>query len=131
MRNFLFLSIRTLWPDTPCVLSKRFFTSVEDRFYLEQYDEPQTTFDRGNGDDAASYAKVVNRIHKINLHSINLNFIKVQRSDSMEQLLETINAQSSELRGNEDVTKAFKSMDGMINKFTLRLNDPSKEEMYN
>lgn len=35
VRNFFFLTIRTLWPDTPCVKSKKFFTKIEDRIFLE------------------------------------------------------------------------------------------------
>lgn len=40
LRNFFFLAIRTLWPITPCVKSMNFYTKVEDRVFLEQYDEP-------------------------------------------------------------------------------------------
>ena len=40
LRNFFFLAIRTLWPITNCVKSMKFYTKVEDRVFMEQYDEP-------------------------------------------------------------------------------------------
>ena len=56
--------------------------------------------------------------------------MRVQRSDSIEEILDNINLYSSELTGNEE-ENAFKSMDMLINKFSLRLNDPIVEQMYN
>jgi len=57
LRNFFALTIRTLWPATPCVRSKQFFTKIEDRIFLEQYDEPLTSFDWRKKEQAAQYAK--------------------------------------------------------------------------
>jgi hypothetical protein len=67
----------------------------------------------------------------MNLHSINLNMMRTQRSDSSEQILETINKYSSEIRDKDGAIKAYKSTDGIINKFSLKLNDPNKERLYN
>jgi hypothetical protein len=44
-------------------MSKDFFTSIEDRIFLEQYDEPQIYFDAKKKEHAQNYEKIVDRIH--------------------------------------------------------------------
>jgi hypothetical protein len=108
------------------VKERIFYTKIEDRIYLEQYDEPHVSFEQIN--ESQDYAIIVDKIHKINLHSINLNSMRTQRTDSIEQILETINTHSIELRGKDGVRlKAYNNTDGIINKFSLKLNDPIKE----
>ncbi len=129
LRNFFSLTVRTLWPSTRCAKERIFFTKIEDRIFLEQYDEPHTSFEQVNA--SVDYALIVDKIHKINLHSINLNFMRAQRSESIEHILETINTHSIELRDKDGVRlRAYKSTDGIINKFSLKLNDPRKEQLY-
>lgn len=46
---------------------------------------------------------IVDKIHKINLHSVNLNMMRTQRSESTEMILENINKYSVELRDQDGV----------------------------
>jgi hypothetical protein len=78
------------------------------------------------------YAMIVDKIHKINLHSVNLNMMRTQRSESTEMILENTNKYSVELRDQDGVRlKEYKNTDSIINKFSLKLNDPNKEQLYN
>ena len=75
---------------------------------------------------------IVDKIHKINLHSVNLNMMRTQRSESTEMILENTNKYSVELRDQDGVRlKEYKNTDSIINKFSLKLNDPNKEQLYN
>lgn len=80
-KNFLFLNLRTLWPDTPCVLAMRFYTGLEDKILLEQYDIPETNHSRKNDN---GYKWLIAAMHKNNLLSINKNMYSVHRSDSID-----------------------------------------------
>jgi len=75
---------------------------------------------------------IVDKIHKINLHSVNLNMMRTHRSESTEMILENTNKYSVELRDQDGVRlKEYKNTDSIINKFSLKLNDPNKEQLYN
>ena len=104
----------------------RFFSKIENQIYLEQYDEPQTSFDQKR--EAADNAEILDQSQRIILHAINLNFMRVHRSDSMDQILDKINGDSSHLLDKNN--QKNKSEGGILNKFSLKLNDPNKEQIY-
>ena len=81
-KNFLFLNLRTVWPDTPCVLAMKFYTGLEDKIILEEYDMPETNHSRKKSD--SGYKWLVDAMHQNNLLSINTNMLSVHRSDSMD-----------------------------------------------
>jgi len=81
--------------------------------------------------NSQDYTEAIDKIHRLNLHSININLMRTQRSDSIEETLESINKYSSEVRDKNGAVKAYKSTDGIINKFSLKLHDPNKEYLYN
>lgn len=69
LKNFLFLNLRTVWPDTPCVLAMKFYKGLEDKILLEQYDIPETDHSRKKNDN--EYKWLVAAMHENNLLSIN------------------------------------------------------------
>ena len=55
------------------------------------------------------------------MNSINQNLLKVHRTDSMDQIIDRLNAATGQITNSS----------GYINKFTLKLNDINKELEYN
>ena len=61
---------------------------IEDRLYMEEYEDPEQQFEIH---DSANFANLVKQIEDTKLFSINQNLLKVHRSDSMDQILDRIN----------------------------------------
>jgi hypothetical protein len=60
----------------------KFYTGLEDKIILEEYDMPETNHSRKKSD--SGYKWLVDAMHQNNLLSINTNMLSVHRSDSMD-----------------------------------------------
>lgn len=67
--------------------------------------------------------------HQKKILGINKNMMKLHRSDSMDEILEKINAQGD--NHQQQAGKKFDNSTNVINKFSLKLTDINKELEYN
>jgi hypothetical protein len=67
--------------------------------------------------------------HQKKILGINKNMMKLHRSDSMDDILEKINAKGD--NNEQQAGKKFDNSTNVINKFSLKLTDINKELEYN
>lgn len=94
------------------------YIAIEDRLFMEEYENPEQQFCIHN---LNNYQSLIKTLDSATMFSINQNLLKVHRTDSMDQIIDRLNAASGQ------ITNAS----GYINKFTLKLNDINKEMEYN
>lgn len=56
---------------------------------MEEYEDPEQTFKIS---DSVAFSSLVKQVEDTKLFSINQNLLKVHRSDSIDQILDRINA---------------------------------------
>jgi len=103
------------------------YQEIEDRIFMEEYEDPDKQFSIQNLD---TYISLVKTLDQNNLYSINQNLLIVHRTDSMDQILERLNQSSSRIREETLQNNISSSTSGIINKWNLKLHDINKELEY-
>ena len=116
LRLFVKLVLEVVFPYNMKKLEK--FIEIEDRLFMEEYENPEQQFCVSNLPD---YEQLAKSIDYQRMNSINQNLLKVHRTDSMDQIIDRLNAATGQITNSS----------GYINKFTLKLNDINKELEYN
>ena len=104
-----------------------FYEEIEEKLFFEEYEDPATEFRILESDCRQSKFETV--LHQKNILGINKNMMRLHRSDSMDEILEKINAQGD--NNEQQAGKKFDNSTNVINKFSLKLNDINKELEYN
>ena len=92
---------------------------------MEEYEDPEQTFKIS---DSVAFSSLVKQVEDTILFSINQNLLKVHRSDSIDQILDRINASGGQSAEGNNSNFTNRSMINMLN---LKLNDINKEIEYN
>ncbi len=91
---------------------------------IEEYEDPKQNFSIKNF--YPLYQKINSATIYNTLKLINLNMMKCPKSDFLENILDKINIElDNDMRGAQQ-----SSMIGVINRYTLELNDLNKETEY-
>ena len=116
LRIYIKLVIQVVLPYNLKNLEK--YIAIEDRLFMEEYENPEQQFSIHN---LNNYQTLIKTLDADTMFSINQNLLKVHRTDSMDQIIDRLNAASGQITNSS----------GYINKFTLKLNDINKELEYN
>ncbi|CDW78012.1 adenylate and guanylate cyclase catalytic domain containing protein [Stylonychia lemnae] len=102
--------------------SYKFYESIEDLLFLEEFEDPDQEF------NLAQYQSEYTRIQKIKqqrqMQMVNRNLMKIQRSDSMDLIIEKLN----QILSNQQLNKVQDST--ILNWLSLNFVDQSKENEY-
>mmetsp|Transcript_20117 Transcript_20117/g.19080 ORF Transcript_20117/g.19080 Transcript_20117/m.19080 type:complete len:203 (-) Transcript_20117:2966-3574(-) len=121
LRNYCIdVAIKLVIPTSVARFS--FYQDVEEKLYLEEYEDPNMEFHLKNF--PSDYISIHKEILRQKKQVLNHNQMKLQRSDSMDQIVEKIN---KNLQG--DMPKDYRDT-SMLNWFSLTFNDVNKENEY-
>ena len=92
LRLFVKLVLEVVFPYNMKKLEK--FIEIEDRLFMEEYENPEQQFSITS---LETYAQVAKSLEANSVFSINQNLLIVHRTDSMDHILERLNYQSSRI----------------------------------